>query len=381
MLLRIPVTLVIDAVCVTKSGAECIDNQLKVSGLPAMQKGVTMFHLTIGGTRVVFAKFFKPSHGTSALEHIPDKTRCVVFLDTGVTPHLATTIETLVERGVEVHVRDHHKGEGNTPEAVARVEGLLGERAVIVKRKQAPACSQLVEVGEFAVSGTVIVADPDLDGLTTAMKACGVTYEGLDDDARVFDVRPLQREESLTELGWIVVRSLSSLPGPKTGWKRTNAQRKLFRDFVLAAQSDVEAHSRLVKATKPYKKRVAEAKRLLDEKMSHPCSGVALVDQRGAKPYDHNTLVFGMQDAGALVIVILKGFGAIVAEAKVEAQYWISVAYDRQDELDLRELVPAKADRGPKAGLISNNAHLLHCSEAVWNATILPALRTRLGSS
>jgi hypothetical protein len=171
-----------------------------------------MIQLTINSVSVVFSKFFAPTDADAVLEAIPADSKCVVFLDTGATPDLAATIESLVERGVEVHVRDHHRGEGRTPEAADTIEALLTGRAKIVTRQEAPACALLVETGEFASEGTVIVADPDLDGLTAAMKACGVVYDGIDADAEVFDVRPRQSAETLTVLGWTACRSLSTLP-------------------------------------------------------------------------------------------------------------------------------------------------------------------------
>jgi hypothetical protein len=51
-----------------------------------------------------------------------------------------------------------------------------------------------------------------------------------------------------------------------------------------------------------------------------------------------------------------------------------------QAELDLRDLVPEGMETSPQAGLLSNVAFLLHCSEGVWNETVLPALRSRLAS-
>jgi len=337
-----------------------------------------MFAIQVNSVPVVFAKFFAESDRDAALEAIPVGTDRVVFVDTGATPVLAEAIAALLNDGIEVIVRDHHRGEGRTPEAAEQIEQLLGERARIVTRAKAPACAELVEVGEFAEVGTVIVADPDLDGLTAAMKAAGVSYDGLDADATVFDVRPQQSAETLTPLGWVAVRALATLPpfNKERPEVAENAKRDLFQRFVLAARGDVEARSALESAVADYEAQVSEAERLLAESMSEPVSGVVLVDAVGAARSDLNTLTQGMEVGGAIVTVVRKDFGPIAA--KFGVQYSLAVVRDRQEELDLRELVPAGMESSPEAGLLSNTSFLLHCSEVVWQSTILPALRQRL---
>jgi hypothetical protein len=153
-----------------------------------------MFTLKIAGRTVLASKFFAAADREAVLAAIPEGTRRVVFIDTPATAELAPTIEALLGRGVECHVRDHH--DEPTPanprakqiaEAAERIRTLCGGNAVISNRKANPACSGLIEVGQFAEEGTVIVADPDPDGLTASMKAAGVFYAELDSDADVLD--------------------------------------------------------------------------------------------------------------------------------------------------------------------------------------------------
>lgn len=341
-----------------------------------------MFKFEIGGIPAIFAKFFALTDREMVKGAIPEGTQRAIFVDTGATPVLAETISMLVECGVEVVVRDHHRGEGRTPEAAERIEAILGGNARIVTRDESPACAGLVELGEFASEGTVIVADPDLDGLTAAMKAAGVTYPGLDADAEIFDVRPKQTAKTLTALGWTAVRALSTLPpfNKERPEVSENAKRDLFARFVAAAQGDENAREELESSVAAYEAGVAEAERLLAEKMSHPCKGVVMIDSVGAARSDLNTLTRGMETAGAIVTVVRKDFGPIAGKPGGHGiQYSLAVVRDHQKEMDLRDLVPEGMESSPEAGLLSNTSFLLHCSEGVWEETILPGLRARLG--
>ncbi|MFZ6015014.1 MAG: hypothetical protein ACOYUZ_01520 [Patescibacteria group bacterium] len=338
-----------------------------------------MFNLQINSVTIVFAKFFSAADREAALAAIPADTKRLLFVDTPSTPELAETVKVLVEMGVEVHVRDHHRGEGRTPEAVQAVEAVLGERARIVERKISPGCAELVELGEFTGEGTVIVADPDLDGLVAAMKAAGARYPGLDEDAEVFDVRPRQSADSLTPLGWTVVRALSTLPpfNPQRPEASENAKRDLFAQFVSVASGDAEARKNMENKVAVYEAAVYEAEKLA-KAVSSPCKHVSFVDTCGAPRHDLATLTRAMEATGAVVTVMRKDTGPI-ASAHGGVQYSLAVVKKHQEEVDLRSLVPEGSESSPAAGLISNTSFLLHCSEKVWNETVLPALRARFG--
>ena len=340
-----------------------------------------MIQTTINQTPVFFSKFFSANDTTAVLEAIPADAKKVLFVDTGATPDLATTIQSLVEKGISVTIRDHHKGEGRNPEAADAIVQILGSNAHIVDRKTAPGCATLIELGEFT-DVDAIVADPDYDGLVAAMKACGVSYEGMDDDAEIFDVRPKQSAETLTELGWTAVRALATLPpfNKERPEVSENAKRDLFEAFIKAASGDTEARQNLEGRVAAYEAGVAEAKRLLAEKMSKPCTGVVLIDSVGAERSDLNTLTRGMESEGAIVTAVRKDFGPIAGKPGGHGtQYSLAVVRKHQEELDLRDLVPEGTETSPQAGLLSNVAFLLHCSEKVWNETIIPALESRLG--
>lgn len=341
-----------------------------------------MFTFEIKTTSVIFSKFFSEADRTAVLEAIPADAKHVLFVDTGATPILAETIAALTERGVGVVVRDHHKGEGRTPEAAEQIEKMLGSDAHIVERSEAPGCAELIGLGQFA-GFDAIVADPDYDGLVAAMKAVGVSYEGMDTDAEIFDVRPKQSADTLTELGWTAVRALSTLPpfNKERPEVSENAKKDIFARFVAAAEGSVEARGELESAVEAYEAGVTEAKRLLDEKMSHPCKGIVMIDSVGAARSDLNTLSRGMETNDVVVTVVRKDFGPIAGKPGGHGvQYSLAVVHDHQSKLDLRDLVLEGMESSPQAGLISNTSFLLHCSETVWTETILPGLSSRLAS-
>lgn len=341
-----------------------------------------MFTFPINNVPTVFSKFFSDADREAVLEAIPTDAKTVLFVDTGATPILAETIAVLTERGVGVVVRDHHKGEGRTPEATKQIEEMLGDNAHIVERSEAPGCAELIGLGQFAGFGA-IVADPDYDGLVAAMKAVGVSYEGMDTDAEIFDVRPMQSAETLTELGWTAVRALATLPpfNKERPEVSENAKKDLFARFVAAAKGNAEARGQLESVVEVYEGGVAEAERLLAEKTERLLEGcVVLVDTVGAARADLNTLSRGMESQGApWVTVVRKDFGPIAGKPGGHGvQYSLAVPQDCQKALDLRCLVPEGMESSPQAGLLSNTSFLLHCSETVWTETILPGLKSRL---
>ena len=338
-----------------------------------------MFQININNIVTIFSKFFSGGDSTAVLEAIPANTRKVLFVDTGSTPNLVATVRSLVERGVTVHIRDHHRGEGRTPEAAEAIVEILGSNAQIVDRAAAPGCASLVGLGEFSDADTII-ADPDFDGLVAAMKAAGVTYVGMDSDAGVFDVRPQQSAETLTEIGWLGVRALSTLPpfNPTRPEVSEGAKRDLFAAFVAAASGDVEAWGNLERRVEAYEVAVAEAERLLREKVTRPCDGLAIADSVGANQFDLTTLTRGMEElVGVKVTGVRKDFGPIAGNPGGHGvQYSLAVVQGYQKEVDLRDLVPEGVETSPKAGLISNTRFLLHCSEEVWGRVILPGLES-----
>jgi len=343
-----------------------------------------MIQLKIKNVTVLFSKFFAAADREAVLAVLAAlEAQQVVFIDTPATAELVATAEALVAEGITVVVRDHHdEPSPSNPraqtiaDAATRLRKVASD-AVISNRSEHPACSTLITSGEFKAEGIVIVADSDLDGLTGAMKALGVTYEELDADAAVFDERPKQSAETLSELGWLACRALGTLSpfNPKAPQRSEDAKAEFFSNFVAASQGDEEALAGLRTKVAQFEEQVGNAKTLA-ETAEEVAQSAWLVDSREAPRFDLNTLSRELEGKGAKVTVVVKAFGPIAAAHG--AQYSLAVARRHQKEINLQELLPEGFESSPETGIISNTTFLLHVSEGVWNETVLSALTERL---
>lgn len=349
-----------------------------------------MFQVTIKDTRVIMSKFFAAADRDSVLAAIPEGTTRVVFIDTPATSHLVATIESLTSKGVEVIVRDHHDmpnprnpREQEINAAANRVRELVGGNAIISNRSANPACSGLIEVGQFNGEGTVIVADPDPDGLTAAMKAAGVYYPELDADADVLDGgRAGQTADKLSAHAYLFTRAMATLPpfNPERPQISEDAKAKLFTDFVSMINGDSEATARLQKGVETYEAGVREAERLA-ETVTDIIPSVAFVDLMTSPRFDLTTLAQKMEARpGVKVTVQKKAQGPIAAKCG-GVQYSLAVAKASQAEVNLQECLPSGFISSPEAGIISNTTFLLHVSQEVWDSQVLSALRSRFGAA
>lgn len=345
-----------------------------------------MFQIQINGQPVIMSKFFGAGDKDSVLAAIPDGTKRVVFIDTPATSHLVATIEVMISEGVEVVVFDHHDvlnprnpREVEIAAAAARVRELVGDNAVISNRTANPACSSLIETGEFNGKGTVIVADPDPDGLTAAMKAVGVYYPELDADADILDGgRAGQTADKLSAHAFLFTRAMATLPpfNPERPQISEDAKAKLFTDFVSMINGDLESTARLQKGVETYEAGVREAERL-SETVTDIMPSVAYVDLMTSPRFDLTTLAQKMEARpGVKVTVQKKAQGPIAAKCG-GIQYSLAVVKAFQAEVNLQELLLSGFVSSPESGIISNTTFLLHVSQEVWDSQVLSALRAR----
>lgn len=346
-----------------------------------------MFSIKIATHPVVFSKFFAAADREVVLAAIPEGTKRAVFIDTPATPHLVATIESLISKGIVVVVRDHHdvpkprnQRESEIANAANRVRELVGDNALISNRQANPACSGLIQVGEFATEGTVLVADNDPDGLTAAMKASGLTYEGMDTDAATLDgARSKQTAERLTPLALLLVKGLATLPPFDANRPQVSedAKSKLFQEFVAAASGEQTAIDSLNRKVEAYEASVKMAEGIAAE-ASEPASGVVMVNAVGKPRHDLITLTERLESRpGCRVTVVRKDNGPIAAKHG-GVQVSIAVVKAEQAKINLQELLPTGFVSSPDTGIISNTTFLLHVSENVWNETVLPALKAKL---
>jgi hypothetical protein len=346
-----------------------------------------MISLTINNVPTLFIKAFTQADVQSILEFVrhadsfySGSGNRVLFIDTPITAATVEAVERLTTERYRVVFRDHHGIDGQPTNdreqkvvaAAARLESLLGDDCRITVRRLYPACSQLVQVGEFA-DAVAIIADPDADGLTAAMKATGISYEGLDEDAAKLDGEP-QCQVTGTPISQLLAKGIATIPSydatkPK---EREIAYQKLFADWLKAVEGDSNALKRLEDRVHVYEDAVHVAHELATTAVV-AAPGVFLVDVTGKPLYDPGTLMSLLeQDSRCRVIVMRKSLGPIAALHGI--QYSLSVAKRFQNVINLHDLLEPTAKSDPEIGIISNVSFLLHVSEDIWESQVQPRL-------
>lgn len=317
-----------------------------------------------------------------AASHYAGTSGEVLFIDTPITSATVSAVEKLKGEGYRVVFRDHHgiDGEpGNVREqqvvaGTAKLKQLLGSDCTIEVRRLHPACSTLVGCGEFE-NAAAIIADPDPDGLTAAMKAVGISYPELDDDAAKLDGEP-QFQVTGSPISQLLAKGMAVIPSydatrPK---ERELAQQKLFSDWLKAVKGDAAAFSRLQEGVTAYDEAVGVARKLAESAIVL-APGVVLVDVAEKPLFDPGTLNGLLEEhPEGRIIAIRKSLGPIAALHGI--QYSLSIAKACQGQLNLFNLIPVDAKSGPAAGIISNVSFLLHVSEDVWCEHVLPGLKS-----
>jgi len=305
----------------------------------------------------------------------------ILFIDTPITAATVEAVEKLRFERFQVVFRDHHGIDGEPSNdrekqvvaATAKLHKLLGTDCHITVRRLHPACSTLVSVGEFE-DAVAIIADPDADGLTAAMKAAGISYHGLDDDAAKLDGEP-QSQVTGTPISQFLAKGMAVIPSydsakPK---EREEAHQKLFTDWLQAVKGNTSALKRLEDRVVIYEQAVKVSKALAQTAVII-APGVVLVDAVDKPLFDPGTLNALLEnDPHCQIMVIKKSFGPIAVHYGI--QYSLSVAKLYQNTVNLQDLVPEHAKSAPEVGIISNVSFLLHTSEDVWTEQVLPRLK------
>lgn len=305
----------------------------------------------------------------------------VLFIDTPITSHTVSTVQKLKKEGYRICYRDHHgiDGEPITERdnqvqlGAAKLLQLLGDDCQITVRRLHPACSTLVSVGEFA-DAVAIIADPDPDGLTAAMKASGLSYAELDADAALLDGEPYLQVTG-SPISQLLAKGMASLPSfdPKDPTGREEAQQELFFNWMKAVQGNKTAEARLQKGVEAYDAAVKVAQDLATT-ATEVVPGVVLIDCANQPVFDVGTLTALVeQDKNCRISVIRKNLGPIAAIHGM--QYSLSVAKLYQQEINLQKILPPQTKSDPHLGVISNVSFILHVSEDNWRDQVVPRLR------
>jgi hypothetical protein len=344
--------------------------------------------LTINKVPVLFIKAFTAADVQAIMDFVRQAATFhrgsgnqILFIDTPITPATVEAVERLKAERYRVIFRDHHGIDGEPANdrekqvvaAAARLKELLGDDCLISVRRLHPACSTLVSAEEFK-DAVAIVADPDPDGLTAAMKAAGITYPGLDDDAAKLDGEP-QSQVTGTPISQLLAKGIAVIPSydssrPK---ERETAHQQLFSDWLKAVCGNEAALRRLEERVEVFDK-AADVSKQLAATAFEVVPGVVLVDVADKPLYDPGTLSAILEsDPNCRITVLRKSLGPIAAHFGI--QYSLAVAKQYQQTVSLFDLVPASVKSDPEGGVISNVSFLLHTSEDVWNNQVLPRLR------
>jgi hypothetical protein len=309
------------------------------------------------------------------------KGNTILFIDTPITAALVESVEKTTQEGFRAVVRDHHGIEGDATndreqqvkQNTQRLRALLKADCNITYRSLHPACSTLVSAGEFK-DAVAIIADPDADGLTAAMKAAGIYYEGMDEDAAILDGDP-QHQTTGTPISQLLAKGIAVIPSydPHKPKEREQAHQRLFEDWLNAVEGDKKARKKLEEREAQYERAVETAKRLA-QSATQVAPHVVLVDTAEKELFDPGTLnALLEQRPNTKITVVRKSLGPIAAVHGI--QYSLAVARQEHGNVDLRELVPKTAKSDPEGGVISNVSFLLHVSEDVWYTEVLPKLQ------
>jgi hypothetical protein len=348
-----------------------------------------MITLNIRNVPTLFIKAFTQEDVDEILSFVRDAAdnymgtgNTVLFIDTPITAAMVQSVEKIQEEGFQTIVRDHHGIDGEphndrerqVVNGTAKLRELLKENCTITVRRLHPACSSLVQAGEFK-DAVAIIADPDADGLTAAMKACGIYYERMDEDAAILDGEP-QLQITGTPVSQLLAKGIAVIPSydPSKPKEREIAHQKLFNDWLEAVEGNDKAKKRLESRVQQYDEAVQVAKTIA-KSAKEVAPHVVLADTAYRPLFDPGTLnALLEQHPGCKITVVRKSLGPIAAVHGI--QYSLAVAKDYQGKVDLRELVPKSAKSDPDGGVISNVPFLLHVSEDVWNTEVLPKLQS-----
>lgn len=347
-----------------------------------------MISLKLNTVPTLFIKAFTSSDVEKILNFVREASainsfanNTVLFIDTPITAHTVEAVQKLKSENYRVVFRDHHGIDGEPTNdrdrqvklAATKLAQSLGDDCHITVRRLHPACSTLVEIGEFK-EAVAIIADPDADGLTAAMKAAGIYYPGLDDDAAKLDGEPYLQVTG-TPLSQLLAKGAATLPSfdIRDSTVRERAQQKLFSDWVAAVKGNTAAKSRLEDAVAAYDDAV-----ILSEALAltaiEVAPGVVLVDCVDRGIFDVGTLLALLEkNTNCLVTVLKKGLGPIAALHG--SQYSLAVAKAYQNKISLQTLVPPDWKSDPHFGVISNVSFLLHVSQNIWDEQVLPELK------
>lgn len=288
----------------------------------------------------------------------------VVFLDG--TPN-AEEIRALLVLGKTVLVRDHHL-DSKDLERFNTAKTLLGANARILKRSEMPACPLMVRLGEYAGSDFMIVADSDLDGFFSAMKAKGYSYPYLDTDAAILDGPPEHKTaQNLSAQGWYFLQAYR-------GAKYLQAEAQFFHAVFQQLNPQTKAPAMQL-ASDTLDKFLAIQQSLLVHTQYLAESAVEInpniwfVDTTTTTTaFDESVLCQLLESKPGCKIAVIKTTRGKVA-THFGYQYNLTLPGSQQGKLNLTNIIdiPEEQNRA-EAGVFAKVPFKLVCNETWWNS-------------
>ena len=339
--------------------------------------------VVINNITCFFGKLLDKKSCSDAFQAVTEgRFKSVMIIDTPPTAVGFEMLKQFETAGLEVFYKDHHFPESteNTTradeirDACKLVSALLGAAADIVRRTVAPACSHIIQKGMAEkLTAPVILADVGADGLLAAMKAAGVSYTGLDQDAAILDgPRAEIKMADLTEYGWNFYLAAGSLP-PFTDKTYIAEATDLYEKFVSWVEGEEFAGKSVKGLAVKYLLVLRATEKLAADqsRITEITPGLVLVDTVGAERFDIGVLDATMQQKFPNLVILgtIKDHGPIV-KACGGKQYSFSVVLSHQGRVDLNRIKPADIESKPENGVIANAPFMSHYSEKVYTETM-----------
>lgn len=335
-----------------------------------------MFVINVTDKPVIFSKFFNETDAEAVRKELEKyDINNILFVDTPATAFLVDLFAYLRDEGVAVTVIDHHDTAGDSPReqeihsSVERVKGLLGIEAYYSTREEHPSCSTLISVGQYSYYDAV-VADPDPDGLTAAIKALGVSYKEIDEDSAILD-GPRTARNGMTPWGMLLNRAMSCIPAfdPARPDQSETAKAKLFQTFadaVKGGDKDDKAFWNLVTLTRAGQEDIDRQKAAAEDIAKSAVNlarSVVMVDVTGeTRRFDLSALMSRIENGNRLT-VLKKSVGPIATIHGT--QYTVAVV--KGAGINLQSILDEGVVSSPENGIISNVPYLLHLSQENWD--------------
>ncbi len=328
----------------------------------------------MNGRPIIMIRLQKIQDGQDLVNALPKGVRSVIFLDTPPTIGLLVAVREIHHLGIKLRIRDHHHPGQNGGDSgnqsrkfIDQIRSLIGSRAVFVTRDKHPSCSTLVTSGEFSRRRKLIVADQDCDGLLSAMKAAGLDYPGLDQDATVLDgPHPARTSLTLSPSAWVLVQALTRASSRET------VKSEAFTHFVAHHSGDKTAWGKLIEMGTDYQELKANAQRIF-RFLEAVAPGLWYLNTHTQPRFDRATLQRLIGERTDCIFLVYKELVRLKATGELIPRFSITVINSHTGRANLQEIF-ARNNVGAGAGVVCNAPFVAYVDIESWEPVVLPII-------